>query len=1101
MRHAAKCGFLGLIFLFAQSILLAQSGEVTGKVLDENQAPLARVEVQLINHRSAQVLRDQTASDGSFRFTRVPAGNYSLSLVHEHYTAWRSEPFEILPGIPVTVPVVLIRPLQPALTNPRSGLEEMALEYGLVREQIEALPIVIGSEGRTTLDKLLHLVPGLTPVTALDIDPFTGRAASVSANGSRRSFINYKLDGVLNNAQNRITGAQAASFGPAPEAIDSLRVITHTYSSREGRNAGAVVAPVLRSGSDQWQGHLRGFMRPSWSESFGSFDGSRDKVAGWVGGAQIGGPLWPRKKLYMFLDGEGWLTNRRHESVQQVLTNAIRAGNFTGSTIIPEDPLSGVAFPNSQIPATRMDPVMQNYLEAFLPRPNLDENLLQASENMRSSGQLLFAKVDMQAGSLAHHMSHYVYRNRINAPLKEELTASPGIIENRRQVSNLSQYALNVTISPDLVMTQRLAFQQLSNNQWSGHPAYRNLSAESFGFNYQHLAPETIPNVRLWTDTGQLQLHIAPFINSEKSIQTTIQLGNDIEYRRNKYAFRGGVLAQLGYWPFTNSENNAGSFSFPTPPRPPIRSRGHGLRDLLLGRPGEFRLQTQRSLDLRWHEFAAYGEVEWRPFRTLKVTAGLRYEQQPPATDSLDRLMTFREGGQSTRFPDSPPNLLFPGDIDPDGGILPRSTIVTKGRNIAPRIGIAYSPVSNNRWSRLLLGESGRSVFRASYGSFFDHGTFAGASAAALFQATFPPFSVDNRFTLRDPEGAFQSPIMALPSASPTTFLPNIVQYSVLVFDPNFENAHAHHWNFSWQRLLPGRIFFTSSFLGTRSLRLDQQNELNHFVNNPLRSFAFVHNMRRFSHFRNIRSFQSTGGARYQALQFRANRYLFRGLGMDVGYNWSHSYDNGSNAFGDELVGEEWTYSNFDRRHSLTVSWQYRLRLPRDWQRSFRWIDSWSISGVWRLRSGLPLDIKQNEDPTYTFQRVGRPDRIGNYNILDPSSPQTFTLQEGRSISGRFAFDPTVFQAVRPTNFNQTRQGTSLRNEYRMRGFQQWDMRFSRPIETTELVSLEIGFDLLNVFNSRNWSEPFSTIDHSFFGIVRLQGFGRTFQGVLKLVF
>ena len=71
----------------------------------------------------------------------------------------------------------------------------MALEYGLVREQIEALPVVIGSEGRTTVDKLLHLVPGLTPATALDIDPFTGRAAAVSANGSRSSFINYKLEG------------------------------------------------------------------------------------------------------------------------------------------------------------------------------------------------------------------------------------------------------------------------------------------------------------------------------------------------------------------------------------------------------------------------------------------------------------------------------------------------------------------------------------------------------------------------------------------------------------------------------------------------------------------------------------------------------------------------------------------------------------------------------------------------------------------------------------------------------------------------------------------------------------------------------------------
>ena len=104
------------------------------------------------------------------------AGRYSLSAIRERYTAWRSDPFEVLPGIPVEVPSILMRRLQPALTNPRSGLEEMALEYGLVREQIEALPVVVGSDGRTTVDKLLHLVPGINPARALDIDPFTGRA-------------------------------------------------------------------------------------------------------------------------------------------------------------------------------------------------------------------------------------------------------------------------------------------------------------------------------------------------------------------------------------------------------------------------------------------------------------------------------------------------------------------------------------------------------------------------------------------------------------------------------------------------------------------------------------------------------------------------------------------------------------------------------------------------------------------------------------------------------------------------------------------------------------------------------------------------------------
>ena len=1100
MRFAVQYGLLAALFLAVPRSGWSNAGEVSGYAFDESQAPIAGVTVQLINLRSAQVLRSETGPDGAFLFQGVVSGRYSLAMLHDRYAAWRSGPFEVLPGIPVEVPPVVLQGLRPASTRPRSGLEEMALEYGLVREQIEALPIVIGSEGRTTVDKLLHFVPGLTPTSSLEVDPFTGRAASVSANGSRSSFINYKLDGATNNAQNRITGAQAANLGPVPEAIESLQVITHTYSASEGRNAGAVVDPRFRSGSDTLHGHLRGYMRPAWNESLGSFDGSTDSVAGYVGGGQLGGPLWPRHKLFGFVDGEAWLTDRDRHSLRRVLSANERSGNFFGFENLPIDPSSGNEFPNGRIPAYRLDPLMQKYLATFVPEANLEGGWLQASETLKSYGQVVLARLDHRTKSISQSLSHHVYNNRVREPTTEPFTASPGTIADRRQLSNHSQYSVTHEKSTFFVQTLRLAMQRLSSDQQRGHQSLAGMPADEFGFEYMDLAPGSIPNVRLWHDTGQLQLHVAPFIDSETSVQTTLQLRHDLEVRVRSHAIRAGLLLQQGAWPFSNSENSAGSFSFPVPPEPPSRFRGQGLRDLLLGRPGEYRLQTPRSLDLRWQELAVFVEGDIRPWRDLKVTVGVRVEEQPPATDRWDRLMTFREGTQSLRYPDSPPNLLFPGDTDPDGNVLPRSTLATTGRNFAPRIGVAYSPSWGGRAARWILGESGRSVFRGAYGAFFDHGTFAGSSAAALFQATYPPFSVDNRFTLENPAGAFMSPIAALPSLEPTEFRPNVFRYPILVFDPEFENARAHHWNLSWQRLLPGRVFITASYLGTRSLRLQQQRELNTFVRNPLRSFGAVRSMRKFGRFDNIRQFESTGGAHYEAVQIRANRYLHRGLALDIGYSWSQSFDNGSTVFGDELVGEAWTYSNFDRRHSLTAIWQYSLPMPRDWTDRFRWIDRWTIGGIWRLRSGLPLDVRQTEDPTYTFENIGRPDRIGEYTVLNPGEIRTNPLETGY-ITGRFAFDPTAFRAVRPRSFHDLRPGTSLRNEYRLAGFQQWDLRLSRPVEVGEGVSMEIGFDVLNAFGHRNWAEPFRNVDHVYFGITRMSGLGRTVQTALRLQF
>ena len=228
--------------LWAQPLVCqASAGSIVGLVADPNQNPLDQVEIRLINLSTAKSITTHTDLTGKFFFTAVRPGRYSLAVDLEGYAVQRMGPYEILPEIPVEIAVEL-RKLTAPLTRPKGGLEGIALEYGLVREQIEATPVILGSEGRTTIDKLLHLVPGVSPAASLEVDPFTGLAAPVSANGSRRSAINYQLDYASNNAQNRISGAQAGTFGPTPDGIETFRVVTHTYSARDGRNAGAVVA-------------------------------------------------------------------------------------------------------------------------------------------------------------------------------------------------------------------------------------------------------------------------------------------------------------------------------------------------------------------------------------------------------------------------------------------------------------------------------------------------------------------------------------------------------------------------------------------------------------------------------------------------------------------------------------------------------------------------------------------------------------------------------------------------------------------------------------------------------------------------------------------
>jgi hypothetical protein len=290
-------------------------------------------------------------------------------------------------------------------------------------------------------------------------------------------------------------------------------------------------------------------------------------------------------------------------------------------------------------------------------------------------------------------------------------------------------------------------------------------------------------------------------------------------------------------------------------------------------------------------------------------------------------------------------------------------------------------------------------------------------------------------------------------------------------------------------------------YVGTRSVRLQRQRELNGFFRNFAFPFSNIRNMRQFTSLRHVRQFESSGSGRYNALQVRANRYLRRGLAFDLGYTWARSDDNGSSVVGEGLSTENWAVSAYDRRHSFAASWVWEPRLPRSWSSRLSVFDSWTVSGVWRLRSGLPLDVRQQEDPTFTFVRVGRPDVTAPFATLDPAEVRTFTLPDGRTLTGRFAFDPTIFTAVVPTTFDETRQGNVGRNAFRMRGYQQWDVRLSRAVNVAEGVAVEFGLDMINVFGNRNWDAPFSTVEDAAFGIVRGEGIGRTYQAVIRLEF
>ena len=223
--------------------------------------------------------------------------------------------------------------------------------------------------GRNILDLAL-LQPGITQ----------NATGTIRSNGGRSVENNFQLDGSNNNeiAVGGATGAQ-----PRPDAVQEFRLLTSNYEAEFGRNSGAVINVVTKSGTNDFHGNARMFWRPtvlSAARYFdqnagqrpreGTIDDFRRRFERKEFGGQIGGPIYlPRfgeggpvlysgkNKAFFFFDFEG----RREligSSIQltSLPSTEEKAGIFTRTpTTLLNDPATGQPFPIISHRATLSD--------------------------------------------------------------------------------------------------------------------------------------------------------------------------------------------------------------------------------------------------------------------------------------------------------------------------------------------------------------------------------------------------------------------------------------------------------------------------------------------------------------------------------------------------------------------------------------------------------------------------------------------------------------------------------------------------------------------------------------------------------------------------
>ena len=357
----------------------------------------------------------------------------------------------------------------------------------------------------------------------------------------------------------------------------------------------------------------------------------------------------------------------------------------------------------------------------------------------------------------------------------------------------------------------------------------------------------------------------------------------------------------------------------------------------------------------------------------------------------------FRQGLQSTRYPNAPTGLVFPGDRGvPEGG-FDRELL-----NFEPRLGIAWQPKALPN-----------TAIRAAYGIFISPNLlndYPHSADGAPFSPNFvlnPGPDLGPYIDLSDPfknvagtGGVSPFP----PFASPTFVPPASTAFALPVslqdnFETHFTLGKTQAWNLSLEHQFGGNLLVRVSYVGRESYHLQSPFELNPGF------FSAGGARLRQPNFGTIVSNVAWSTASYNGFQAVVEHRFSHGFELMSSFTHSKAIDSSSlgttaysSALGDPFdLGHNRGLSDLNFPNIWSNKWVYELPAFRGLGTvGSKVLGNWQISGVWQLSSGTPFSI------------VGG---FGNNNSLAQIGGDRADLTGRRS---RFIPDP------RPTGFNST---------------------------------------------------------------------------------
>jgi hypothetical protein len=1038
--------------MFAMQAGKAQSvfGDLRGVTRDPSNLPLPSAVVTVHSLDENTDRKTVSSQDGAFLVENLKAGHYQLTASKNGFRDSAPVVVELSARQSLRVDLAVTMESQTQSVEVSAASEQVNTENGVIADakgtsQIVQLPLNFRAVSTSPLASL---------TTSANVEQDS--QGNMAVGGATGSMIGYSVDGI--STTNIWTSTAGTNPYPSSEGIAELKVTAFDNSAEFSQLAD--VTFTTKAGTNTFHGSLFEYLQNDVLDATVlNFNLKAPKHFNTFGGS-LSGPLSIPKlynghdRTFFFIDYEG---NRKRTSQPEqylVPTAAERSGNLNGLGLPNNaliDPFSGgQPFPNNTIPSSRLNSSAMTLLDNYYPLPNAAGNGYNY-ENLqpipsRTDGfdgridqiinpkQQLYARFNWK--NVLSDVANPLLPNDVDSEHDRSFLVSHNFVITQRLLNEFRVGFTHTLLNPDFPIEGAAAIRQLGlqNVDLSTHPT-------DGGF----------PTINFSDGTGFTPIG-RDIVGS--TLSSTNQITDNVTYSRGRHTMRAGVdlrWVRFAVPEIETPSDDYGLFTFNQ-----NVFTGSAFGDLLLGLPNtSYFATTGPRDDAGTLQSGFYAQDEFRVNDRLTMTAGVRWELQPPMVDQrgiqanfdprtnaiiLNKYLYNTLGGPPIGFLQSfnacnaaPPGFPAPTDAGyAPSASLPCTAVVSNGQeglpaglrqfykgSIDPRIGFAYRPFRD-----------GKTVVRAGFGIF----TVTSLGQLQNDNESNPEI---NQHTFQNRIGPNGLPLFQFPQTLAASQLVQIGGATLgQATDPYYRDPQSAEWNVTVERELNPNTALRVSYVGSNSYRLNVTVNLNQIPPSaqPYVPSPFVDPRAPFQNWGVPFSLENLGFQNYQAMQVEATHKTGNGLSFQANYTWAHDISDAQGDAPTAFPGEtSYGLAVLDRfavglnrgnvegvrrqRFLLTGAYELPFGKGRRWSSPSRMVNGvfggWSLNTVTLIESGpyLTPTISPTLDQTNTNPvadgSIVRPDLAGNPIPAQRTSGNYFNLN---------AFAPTPAGAARVGN-------------------------------------------------------------------------------------